>query len=98
MLFHQGAKYSHPDKLSQCKLYFLTSGAVKETEVYILFEGSKRKLDFWCFYDDRSIFPLGWCKKSGHPIDGKVEIPGIKHLHYSIYLILLLVVAIDIKL
>ena len=24
--------------------------------------------DYWCRYDSRDIFPVGWCHYSGHPL------------------------------
>ena len=24
--------------------------------------------DYWCRYDSRDIFPVGWCYYSGHPL------------------------------
>lgn len=31
--------------------------------------------DYWCRYDSRDIFPVGWCQFSGHPLQppGKGE-------------------------
>lgn len=32
------------------------------------FDGWKGAFDYWCRYDDRDIFPVGWCAKTGHPL------------------------------
>ena len=32
------------------------------------FDGWKGAFDYWCRYDSRDIFPVGWCAMSGHPL------------------------------
>lgn len=32
------------------------------------FDGWRGAFDYWCRYDSRDIFPVGWCAKSCHPM------------------------------
>lgn len=38
--------------------------------------------DYWCRYDSRDIFPVGWCHYSGHPLQppGKGTIKNVTPL------------------
>lgn len=45
-----------------------TVGAVKDEMIFISFDGWKGAFDYWCHYASRDIFPVGWCQKSGHPL------------------------------
>jgi len=40
--------------------------------------------DYWCRYDSRDIFPVGWCQFSGHPLQppGKGTINNFGTLHH----------------
>lgn len=52
-------------------LYFfccLFSGAEKGEMIHVTFDGWRGAFDYWCRYDSRDIFPVGWCAKSGHPL------------------------------
>uniref|UniRef100_A0A8C6BL67 SAM domain-containing protein n=2 Tax=Monodon monoceros TaxID=40151 RepID=A0A8C6BL67_MONMO len=42
-----------------------TTGDVKGDEVYITFDGWSGAFDYWCKYDCRDIFPVGWCRLTG---------------------------------
>lgn len=50
------------------KVIILCIGAVKGDNIYITFDGWRGAFDYWCKYDSRDIFPVGWCAKSGHPL------------------------------
>lgn len=41
-------------------------GNVDGDKVYIQFDGWKGAFDYWCRYDSRNIFPVGWCAAAGH--------------------------------
>ncbi len=43
-------------------------GKVSNDMIYVKFDGWKGAFDYWCRYDSRDIFPVGWCKASGHPL------------------------------
>lgn len=36
--------------------------------IHVTFDGWRGAFDYWCRYDSRDIFPVGWCAKSGHPL------------------------------
>ena len=41
---------------------------MKKELVHVTFDGWRGAFDYWCRYDSRDIFPVGWCAKSGHPL------------------------------
>jgi hypothetical protein len=46
----------------------LFTGAVKGEMIHVTFDGWRGAFDYWCRFDSRDIFPVGWCAKSGHPL------------------------------
>jgi hypothetical protein len=46
----------------------------------VTFDGWKGAFDYWCRYDSRDIFPVGWCEKTDHPL----QPPGQKVNIYNI--------------
>lgn len=36
--------------------------------IHVTFDGWRGAFDYWCRFDSRDIFPVGWCAKSGHPL------------------------------
>ena len=50
--------------------------------IHVTFDGWKGAFDYWCRYDSRDIFPVGWCASSNHPL----QPPGQKVIITSIYL------------
>lgn len=44
-----------------------TIDAVKDDQIHVTFDGWAR-YDYWTRYDSRDIFPVNWCKRSGHPM------------------------------
>ena len=50
--------------------------------IHVTFDGWKGAFDYWCRYDSRDIFPVGWCASSNHPL----QPPGQKVINTSIYL------------
>ncbi|KAM6143387.1 sex comb on midleg-like protein 2 [Erethizon dorsatum] len=60
--------------------YFIcpaTIGDIRGDEVYITFDGWSGAFDYWCKYDSREIFPVGWCCLTGdvlQPPGNKVPI------------------------
>ena len=36
--------------------------------IHVTFDGWKGAFDYWCRYDSRDIFPVGWCASSNHPL------------------------------
>jgi hypothetical protein len=51
-----------------------------EETIYVTFDGWKGAFDYWCRYDSRDIFPVGWCEKTDHPL----QPPGQKVNIYNI--------------
>lgn len=43
-------------------------GEVKMDTVLVQFDGWRGAIDYWCRYDSRDIFPVGWCTAAGHPL------------------------------
>lgn len=46
----------------------LCTGAVNGDMIHVTFDGWRGAFDYWCRYDSRDIFPVGWCAMSGHPL------------------------------
>ena len=72
--FKEGMKLEAVDKKNPRLICPATIGAVNEENIFITFDGWKGAFDYWCPYDSRDIFPVGWCQKSGHPL----QPPGAK--------------------
>lgn len=45
-----------------------TVDAIKDDDIHVTFDGWRGAFDYWCRYDSRDIFPVGWCAKSCHPL------------------------------
>ena len=45
-----------------------TVGGVNGDQIHVRFDGWRGAFDYWCRYDSREIFPVGWCQMSGHPL------------------------------
>lgn len=65
-LFEVGMKIEAVDKKNPHLICAATIGAIKEDMVHVAFDGWKGAFDYWCRYDSRDIFPVDWCRKSGH--------------------------------
>ncbi|XP_065222020.1 polycomb protein Scm-like isoform X2 [Planococcus citri] len=64
--FKIGQKLEAVDKKNPHLICPATVSDVKDDQIFITFDGWKGA--FWCPYYDRDIFPVGWCAKSGHPV------------------------------
>lgn len=42
-----------------------TIRAVNGDQIHVTFDGWGRAFDYWCKYDSRNIFPVGWCGLTG---------------------------------
>lgn len=67
-LFQVGQKLEAVDKKNPQLICTATVGAVKNDQIHVTFDGWRGAFDYWCRYDSRDIFPVGWCAKSGHPM------------------------------
>ncbi|XP_030748827.1 polycomb protein Scm [Sitophilus oryzae] len=67
-LFQVGQKLEAVDKKNPQLICCATVGAIKNDQIHVTFDGWRGAFDYWCKYDSRDIFPVGWCAKSGHPL------------------------------
>ncbi|RUS74854.1 hypothetical protein EGW08_017378 [Elysia chlorotica] len=72
--FQVGQKLEAVDRKNPALICPATIGDVSEDLLHITFDGWRGAFDYWCQYDSRDIFPVGWCEKSGHPLQS----PGMK--------------------
>jgi polycomb protein SCMH1 len=66
--FKVGQKLEAVDKKNPQLICCATVAAVKDDEIHVTFDGWRGAFDYWCKYDSRDIFPVGWCTKSCHPM------------------------------
>lgn len=67
-LFNIGQKLEAVDKKNPQLICCATVDAVKEDDIHVTFDGWRGAFDYWCRYDSRDIFPVGWCAQSCHPM------------------------------
>jgi len=67
-IFKVGHKLEAVDKKNPQLICCATVAAVKDDEIHVTFDGWRGAFDYWCKYDSRDIFPVGWCAKSCHPM------------------------------
>ncbi|KAM7225913.1 hypothetical protein CapIbe_023890 [Capra ibex] len=63
--FKVGMKLEAVDRKNPYLICPATIGNVKGDEVYITFDGWSGAFNYWCKYDCRDIFPVGWCNLTG---------------------------------
>ncbi|KAL8220256.1 UNVERIFIED_CONTAM: Polycomb protein scmh1 [Gekko kuhli] len=76
--FKIGMKLEAVDRKNPHFICPATIGEVRGSEVLITFDGWRGAFDYWCRYDSRDIFPVGWCSMTGdnlQPPGTKVVIP-----------------------
>ncbi|XP_070687864.1 sex comb on midleg-like protein 2 isoform X2 [Pempheris klunzingeri] len=76
--FKPGMKLEAVDKKNPYLICPATIGEVKGDEVFIMFDGWRGAFDYWCKYDSRDIFPVGWCSLTKHslqPPGNSVNLP-----------------------
>lgn len=66
--FKVGHKLEAVDKKNPQLICCATVAAVKDDEIHVTFDGWRGAFDYWCNYDSRDIFAVGWCAKSCHPM------------------------------
>lgn len=66
--FVKGQKLEAVDRKNPHLICPATVGEVKEDQIFVTFDGWRGAFDYWCSYDSRDIFPVGWCKASNHPL------------------------------
>uniref|UniRef100_A0A1A7W9P5 Sex comb on midleg-like 2 n=1 Tax=Iconisemion striatum TaxID=60296 RepID=A0A1A7W9P5_9TELE len=66
--FKPGMKLEAVDKKNPYLICPATIGEVRGDEVFIMFDGWRGAFDYWCKYDSRDIFPVGWCTLTKHSL------------------------------
>ncbi|KAG7169610.1 Polycomb protein SCMH1-like [Homarus americanus] len=66
--FEVGMKLEAVDKKNPQLICAATVGAVNGDMIHVTFDGWRGAFDYYCRYDSRDIFPVGWCAMSGHPL------------------------------
>ncbi|KAK2189447.1 hypothetical protein NP493_106g02044 [Ridgeia piscesae] len=66
--FKQGLKLEAVDHKNPQLICPATVGDVNNDQIYVTFDGWRGAFDYWCRYDSRDIFPVGWGSLSGHPL------------------------------
>ncbi|XP_037105778.1 sex comb on midleg-like protein 2 [Syngnathus acus] len=66
--FKVGTKLEAVDKKNPHLICPATIGEVMGDEVFVTFDGWRGAFDYWCKYDSRDIFPVGWCSLTKHSL------------------------------
>lgn len=66
--FRVGMKLEAVDRKNPYLICPATIGEVKGDDVFITFDGWRGAFDYWCKYDSRDIFPVGWCLMTNHSL------------------------------
>ncbi|XP_028836475.1 polycomb protein SCMH1 isoform X3 [Denticeps clupeoides] len=76
--FQVGMKLEAVDRKNPHFICPATIGALRGVEVLVTFDGWRGAFDYYCRYDSRDIFPVGWCALTGdnlQPPGTKVGLP-----------------------
>lgn len=74
--FQVGMKLEAVDRKNPHFICPATVGALRGVEVLVTFDGWRGAFDYYCRYDSRDIFPVGWCNLTGD----NLQPPGTKGL------------------
>ncbi|KAM9310342.1 polycomb protein SCMH1 [Pholidichthys leucotaenia] len=74
--FQVGMKLEAVDRKNPHFICPATVGALRGVEVLVTFDGWRGAFDYYCRYDSRDIFPVGWCALTGD----NLQPPGTKGL------------------
>lgn len=74
--FKVGMKLEAVDRKNPQLICPATVGAVNNDQIHVTFDGWRGAFDYWCKYNSRDMFSVGWCTQSGHPL----QLPGQKGL------------------
>lgn len=75
--FQVGMKLEAVDRKNPHFICPATVGALRGVEVLVTFDGWRGAFDYYCRYDSRDIFPVGWCALTGD----NLQPPGTKGLN-----------------
>ncbi|XP_075445906.1 sex comb on midleg-like protein 2 isoform X2 [Ascaphus truei] len=76
--FKAGMKLEAVDKKNPYLICPATIGEVKGEDIFITFDGWRGAFDYWCKYDSRDLFLVGWCGLTGdslQPPGNSVSVP-----------------------
>ncbi|XP_077440132.1 sex comb on midleg-like protein 2 isoform X2 [Vanacampus margaritifer] len=66
--FKVGMKLEAVDKKNPHLICPATIGEVMGDEVFVTFDGWRGAFDYWCKYNSRDIFAVGWCSLTKHSL------------------------------
>ncbi|XP_051921056.1 polycomb protein SCMH1-like isoform X2 [Hippocampus zosterae] len=72
--FQVGMKLEAVDRKNPHFICPATVGALRGVELQVTFDGWRGAFDYYCRYDSRDIFPVGWCARTGD----NLQPPGTK--------------------
>ena len=66
--FQPGMKLEAVDRKNPYLICPATVGEVRGQEIFVMFDGWRGAFDYWCPFDSRDIFPVGWCALTKHSL------------------------------
>uniref|UniRef100_A0A3Q2DEJ6 Scm polycomb group protein like 2 n=1 Tax=Cyprinodon variegatus TaxID=28743 RepID=A0A3Q2DEJ6_CYPVA len=66
--FQPGMKLEAVDRKNPYLICPATVGEVRGQEIFVMFDGWRGAFDYWCPFDSRDIFPVGWCSLTKHSL------------------------------
>ncbi|KAM7015202.1 polycomb protein SCMH1 [Tautogolabrus adspersus] len=66
--FQPGMKLEAVDRKNPYLICPATVGEVKGQEIFVMFDGWRGAFDYWCPFDSRDVFPVGWCALTKHSL------------------------------
>ncbi|CAH2086945.1 unnamed protein product [Euphydryas editha] len=67
--FKPGMKLEVVDRKVPFLIRVATVSAVKRHQLYVSFDGWSEPMSFWIDDDSPDLHPVGWCLKTGHPLE-----------------------------
>ncbi|XP_037835939.1 polycomb protein SCMH1 isoform X3 [Kryptolebias marmoratus] len=66
--FQPGMKLEAVDRKNPYLICPATVGEVRGQEIFVMFDGWRGAFDYWCPFDSRDVFPVGWCSLTKHSL------------------------------
>nr|XP_040051332.1 polycomb protein SCMH1 isoform X3 [Gasterosteus aculeatus aculeatus] len=66
--FLPGMKLEAVDRKNPYLICPATVGEVRGQEIFVMFDGWRGAFDYWCPFDSRDVFPVGWCALTKHSL------------------------------
>ncbi|CAN9507185.1 unnamed protein product [Ophioblennius macclurei] len=66
--FQPGMKLEAVDRKNPYLICPATVGEVRGQEIFVMFDGWRGAFDYWCPFESRDIFPVGWCALTKHSL------------------------------